>query len=65
MPDLRPAVLLDVDGTLLDTNYLHVLAWWQAFEDTGRGPVATSELASESVSQRPREALDRAQRGSA
>ena len=30
MPDLRPAVLLDVDGTLLDTNYLHVLAWWQA-----------------------------------
>ena len=37
MPDLRPAVLLDVDGTLLDTNYLHVLAWWQAFEDTGHG----------------------------
>ena len=64
MPDL-PAVLFDVDGTLLDTNYLHVLAWWQAFEDTGRGPVATSELASESVSQRPLEALDRAQRGSA
>ncbi len=40
MPDLRPAVLLDVDGTLLDTNYLHVLAWWQAFEDTGHGPIA-------------------------
>ena len=34
MPDL-PAVLFDVDGTLLDTNYLHVLAWWQAFRDTG------------------------------
>jgi beta-phosphoglucomutase-like phosphatase (HAD superfamily) len=32
MPDLRPAVLLDVDGTLLDTNYLRVLAWWQAIE---------------------------------
>ena len=44
MPDLRPAVLLDVDGTLLDTNYLHVLAWWQAFEDTGRGPVAMSAI---------------------
>jgi phosphoglycolate phosphatase-like HAD superfamily hydrolase len=28
-------VLFDVDGTLLDTNYLHVLAWWQAFRDTG------------------------------
>jgi phosphoglycolate phosphatase-like HAD superfamily hydrolase len=32
---LRPGVLFDIDGTLLDTNYLHVLAWWQAFRDTG------------------------------
>lgn len=32
---LRPGVLFDVDGTLLDTNYLHTLAWWQAFRDTG------------------------------
>ena len=24
-------VLFDVDGTLVDTNYLHTLAWWQAF----------------------------------
>ena len=31
----RPGVLLDVDGTLLDTNYLHVLAWWQALRDAG------------------------------
>jgi phosphoglycolate phosphatase-like HAD superfamily hydrolase len=31
----RAGVLFDVDGTLLDTNYLHVLAWWQAFGDTG------------------------------
>ena len=31
----RPGVLFDVDGTLLDTNYLHVLAWWQAFRDAG------------------------------
>jgi phosphoglycolate phosphatase-like HAD superfamily hydrolase len=30
---LRPGVLLDVDGTLLDTNYLHALAWWQAMRD--------------------------------
>lgn len=25
------AVLFDVDGTLVDTNYLHVLAWWESF----------------------------------
>jgi phosphoglycolate phosphatase-like HAD superfamily hydrolase len=31
----RAGVLFDIDGTLLDTNYLHVLAWWQAFRDTG------------------------------
>ncbi len=33
--ELRPGVLLDVDGTLLDTNYLHALAWWQAMRDAG------------------------------
>src|SRR5689334_556693 len=26
-----PAALIDVDGTLVDTNYLHVLAWCRAF----------------------------------
>jgi len=26
-----PAALLDVDGTLVDTNYQHALAWWRAF----------------------------------
>jgi HAD superfamily hydrolase (TIGR01509 family) len=25
------AVLFDVDGTLMDTNYLHTVAWWEAF----------------------------------
>lgn len=30
-PWRRGAVLFDVDGTLLDTAYLHTLAWWQAF----------------------------------
>lgn len=30
-----PAVLLDVDGTLTDTNYLHTLAWRRAFLDHG------------------------------
>ena len=33
--DPRPAVLFDVDGTLVDTNYLHAVAWWQAFQDIG------------------------------
>ena len=28
-------VVLDVDGTLMDTNYLHVEAWARAFEDSG------------------------------
>jgi len=29
------ALVLDVDGTLLDTVYLHVMAWWEAFRDAG------------------------------
>lgn len=28
-----PAVLFDVDGTLVDSNYLHVYAWQRAFHD--------------------------------
>jgi phosphoglycolate phosphatase-like HAD superfamily hydrolase len=40
----RPGVLFDVDGTLLDTNYLHVLAWWQAFRDTGHKGVAMATI---------------------
>jgi HAD superfamily hydrolase (TIGR01509 family) len=32
---LRPGVLLDVDGTLVDTNYLHALAWSRALRDAG------------------------------
>lgn len=30
-----PAVLFDVDGTLVDSNYLHVHAWARAFHDVG------------------------------
>lgn len=44
MTDSSPGVLFDVDGTLLDTNYLHVLAWWQAFRETGHEGIATSTL---------------------
>ena len=29
------AVLFDVDGTLVDTNYLHVVTWWEAFRQYG------------------------------
>lgn len=36
-PHVNPAaaLVLDVDGTLLDTVYLHVFAWWEAFEAHG------------------------------
>lgn len=36
-------VLFDVDGTLVDTNYLHVVAWWQAFRSQGHD-VAMTDL---------------------
>lgn len=29
------ALVLDVDGTLLDTVYLHVVAWWESFLAAG------------------------------
>jgi HAD superfamily hydrolase (TIGR01509 family) len=35
-PHSPAAVLLDIDGTLVDSNYLHVHAWVQAFADAGR-----------------------------
>jgi HAD superfamily hydrolase (TIGR01509 family) len=31
----RAGILFDVDGTLVDTNYLHALAWWRALNDVG------------------------------
>ncbi|HSL00944.1 MAG TPA: HAD family hydrolase [Rubrobacteraceae bacterium] len=36
-------VVLDVDGTLMDSNYLHVEAWARAFEEVGNR-VPRSEL---------------------
>jgi HAD superfamily hydrolase (TIGR01549 family) len=30
-----PAAILDVDGTLVDTNYQHALAWYRAFRHYG------------------------------
>jgi HAD superfamily hydrolase (TIGR01509 family) len=29
------AVLFDVDGTLVDSNYLNTVAWWEAFAQAG------------------------------
>jgi HAD superfamily hydrolase (TIGR01549 family) len=31
----QPAVLFDIDGTLVDSNYLHIHAWCRAFSDIG------------------------------
>ncbi|MEV3905706.1 HAD family hydrolase [Mycobacterium sp. NPDC050551] len=33
--DNAPAVLFDIDGTLIDSNYLHVHAWIRAFTEAG------------------------------
>jgi HAD superfamily hydrolase (TIGR01509 family) len=30
-----PAAILDIDGTLVDTNYHHAIAWYRAFEQSG------------------------------
>jgi HAD superfamily hydrolase (TIGR01509 family) len=38
-----PAVLFDVDGTLVDSNYLHVYAWQRAFDAEGV-PVAAWQI---------------------
>jgi HAD superfamily hydrolase (TIGR01509 family) len=36
------AVLFDVDGTLVDSNYFHVLAWFRAFREAGHQVPMTS-----------------------
>lgn len=33
--DVHGAVLFDVDGTLMDTVYLHTIAWWEALRQQG------------------------------
>ncbi len=32
---MRPAAIIDVDGTLVDTNYQHAIAWYRAFRQHG------------------------------
>ncbi|MYQ48610.1 HAD-IA family hydrolase [Streptomyces sp. SID4985] len=42
--DDRPrAAVFDVDGTLVDTNALHVVTWWEAFRQAGHA-VPTHEI---------------------
>jgi beta-phosphoglucomutase-like phosphatase (HAD superfamily) len=31
-----PAAILDVDGTLVDSNYQHTIAWYQALRQHGQ-----------------------------
>jgi HAD superfamily hydrolase (TIGR01509 family) len=38
------AVLFDIDGTLVDTNYLHVLAWRRVFLDHGESGITSSRI---------------------
>ncbi len=35
MTDQVQAVLFDMDGTLVDSNYLHAVTWWEAFAQGG------------------------------
>ena len=35
MTETAIGALFDVDGTLVDSNYLHAVTWWQAFTHAG------------------------------
>ncbi|MFE1437459.1 HAD family hydrolase [Streptomyces sp. NPDC058739] len=40
---MERAAVFDVDGTLVDTNHLHVVTWWEAFRRAGH-PVTTHAI---------------------
>lgn len=42
--ELHPGVIFDVDGTLLDTNYLHVVAWIRALRAHGHDTVTMEQV---------------------
>ena len=44
----RPVLLFDLDGTLVDSVYQHVLAWREAFEALGV-PVPTGAFTAASA----------------
>jgi HAD superfamily hydrolase (TIGR01509 family) len=51
-------VLFDVDGTLVDSNYLHVVSWWEAFAQAGHDvPMASIHRAVGKGSDRLLDAL--------
>src|SRR5437867_7217918 len=44
------AAILDIDGTLVDTNYQHAIAWYMAFlKDDGRQVVLASSAKQQEV----------------
>ena len=43
-PHAGRAVLFDVDGTLVDTNYLHVLAWRRVFLERGEPEITGARI---------------------
>jgi HAD superfamily hydrolase (TIGR01509 family) len=40
MTEPARGIVFDIDGTLVDTNYLHTLAWWRALRDAGEHVLA-------------------------
>src|SRR5688500_5250394 len=43
-PASRRAVIFDIDGTLVDTNYLHALAWRRVFLEQGETEIFTARI---------------------
>ncbi|MBR7829121.1 HAD family hydrolase [Actinospica sp. MGRD01-02] len=52
----QAAVLFDVDGTLVDSAYIHALTWWEAFRQYGY--TVSTALAHRSVGMGGEELLD-------
>lgn len=44
MSEKRPGVVVDVDGTMLDTNYLHVVAWIRALREHGYEDITMEQV---------------------
>jgi beta-phosphoglucomutase-like phosphatase (HAD superfamily) len=42
---MTEAAIFDVDGTLVDTNYLHAETWWEAFRQHGHAVDTRSDPA--------------------
>ncbi|HEX3621946.1 MAG TPA: HAD family hydrolase [Acidimicrobiales bacterium] len=43
MTSSGPAVLFDIDGTLIDSNWFHTVSWWRALQDGGED-IAMSQI---------------------